>query len=112
MFMWILGWLLVMGGLAGALFLIYEAATIPFLRGAGLAQADFELFVFSIVIGVPAIVVSVLGLVLLRRESLTNNAGKRRHAITPVIVTGITVIAVASAFGFSLLMRTYGFFWK
>lgn len=35
-------------------FIAFEAATVPFLRGAGLAQADFELFILLLVVGLPA----------------------------------------------------------
>ena len=47
-------WILALGATAGTGFIAYEAVTIPFLRGAGLAQADFELFIFLVVLGIPA----------------------------------------------------------
>ena len=50
----VVAWILLLGAFVASLFLAYEAVTIPFLRGAGLAQADFELFVFSVVLGIPA----------------------------------------------------------
>ena len=71
----ITGWILVLIGAAAAAFLVYEAVTIPFLHGAGLAQADFELFVFSVVLGVPGLIASVVGTLLVRRHALMGGPG-------------------------------------
>ena len=63
-------------GAAAAAFLVYEAVTIPFLHGAGLAQVDFELFVFSVVLGVPGLIASVVGRLLVgaRCPGISNRA--------------------------------------
>jgi len=108
----ITGWILVLIGAAAAAFLVYEAVTIPFLHGAGLAQAGFELFVFSVVLGVPGLIASVLGTLLVRRHALMGAPAPHRFPIASTMITALTVFAIIGAFVFSLMMRTYGFFWR
>ena len=63
-------WLLAVSATVATAFIAYEALTIPFLRGVGLAQADFELFVVLVALGVPALaVLSVLSIVCWRGEA-------------------------------------------
>ena len=87
----------------------YEATTIPFLRGAGLAQADFELFVVLMVLGLPALaVISVVAIVCWRREgpgaSLTAWVFKN-----PLGILWAGNIAVQGAAWLLLVyIRTYG----
>ena len=108
----IIGWILVLSGFSAALFLAYEAVTIPYLRGATLAQADFELFVFSVVLGVPGVTACVIGMLLLRRYAAKQTTGGYRFPLASAAITGLTVLTVISAFIFSLMIRSYGFFWR
>ncbi len=39
--------------------ILWEAVTLPFLRGSDLAQADFSLFLSLILVGVPVLIVSL-----------------------------------------------------
>lgn len=106
------GWVLEVAGLIGGLVVAYEAITLPFLRGAGLAQADFELFVLSCVVGVPAIVASAIGALILRRQRLMKN-GPNQHlmAYPAVAIVAVTALMVVAAAAFALLIRRFGFFW-
>jgi hypothetical protein len=94
-------------GSIGAIFVATEALTLPFVRGSGLAQADFELFLVSVLVGVPAIGVSIWG-ILLHRKQPTDEP--RRYAATALAVAN--TIFVVSSGAFALLIRTFGFFWK
>ena len=63
-------WGLAVAATVSTAIIAHEAATIPFLRGAGLAQADFELFVLLVVIGLPALaILTALSFVSWRRAS-------------------------------------------
>jgi len=106
------GWVLDVVGFIGGLVVAYEAITLPFLRGAGLAQADFELFILSCVVGVPAIVVSAIGALILRRQRLIEN-GPKQHLLTdPAMAIAVaTALMVVAAATFVLLIRRFGFFW-
>jgi len=107
-----MGWVLVLTGAVAAGFLAYEAVTIPFLRGAGLAQADFQLFLFSIVLGVPGVLASLLGTLLLRKHAIKRAPAVRRFPVASAAITALTAFTVISALVFSLMIRSYGFFWR
>ena len=102
------GWVLVGTGSIGALVISIEAATLPFLHSAGLAQADFELFIASVVVGVPAVLLSIAGAFVLRGPQARKSP--RPHLSTAVTVIN-TVVAISSG-AFALLIRSYGFFWQ
>jgi hypothetical protein len=56
-------WLLTIIATQLTIFLIYEAKDFPCLTGAGLALADFEAFIFLVIIALPCFVWAVLQLV-------------------------------------------------
>lgn len=106
------GWVLAAAGFIGGLIVAYEAVTLPFLQGAGLAQADFELFVLSCVVGVPAIVVSAIGALILRRQRFVAGGPNQRVIGDPAVAVAIvTAFMVVAAAVFALLVRRFGFFW-
>ena len=110
--MQITGWCLVLTGAMAAVFLACEASAIPFLHGAGLAQADFELLLFSIVLGVPGVIAAVVGILFLRRHAIKQNSAAHRFPVVSTAIAGLTALIFIAAFVFSLMMRSYGFFWR
>ena len=105
-------WLLVCLGMIGNGFILYEAVTIPFLRGAGLAQADFELFVLSIILGIPIVIASALTIALVYYKVLDKRSIRILMSSPLVILGVINVLLVLVALAFSLSIRHYGFFWR
>jgi hypothetical protein len=103
-----LGWVPLGAGSIGATLVAIEALTLPFLHGSGLAQADFELFAVAIFVGVPAILLSVWGIFLLRRKQSTDKS--QATSATALAVANTVVVVLSGAF--ALLIRTFGFFWK
>src|SRR5260370_11971091 len=57
--------------ICGSAVIAYEALTLPLLRGAALAQADFELFVVSLVLGVPIVAICATILAWVYRKRLS-----------------------------------------
>ena len=106
-----LKWLPTLLATAATVFIVYEAATIPFLRGAGLAQADFELFVVLLVVGVPAALVAAAVLLYAWSRS-------RRHASASImrwlaaeplsLVCATDIALIAIAWGFLMYIRAFG----
>ena len=106
-----LKWLPALAATAATAFVVYEAATIPFLRGAGLAQADFELFVVLLVIGIPAALVAgtVLLFTWLHARRLTPVSLMRWLAAEPLgLVCVANIGVIAAAWGFLLYIRAFG----
>ena len=97
--------------ICGSAVIAYEAVTLPLLRGAALAQADLELFVVSLVLGVPIVVVSGWILAWVYRNRLgVKTLG--RLLSDPMGMIGVLNIAIVFAgLVFSLVIRKVGFFW-
>ena len=106
-----LKWLPASLATAGTVFIVYEAATIPFLRGAGLAQADLELFVVLLVVGIPALLVAaaVLLFAWFHARRHTSVSITRWLAAEPLgLVCVANIAAIAIAWGFLMYIRAFG----
>jgi hypothetical protein len=106
-----LKWLPALVASAATAFVAYEAATIPFLRGAGLAQADFELLVVLLVLGIPAVLVAgaVLLFAWLHARRLASVSLVRWLAAEPLgLVCAANIGIIAVAWGFLFYIRTFG----
>ncbi len=60
----IIPWALFLIGFLFNLMLLYNAVTLPFLRGAGAAQADLGLFMLLMAIGIPIVIISLMVLII------------------------------------------------
>jgi hypothetical protein len=102
------GWLLIGAGSIGAMVTELEAVSLPFLTGSGLAQADFELFAVSVLIGAPAAALSIGGLLVLRRHREPGSSRSYRATA----ITAVNTLVVLTCGLFALAIRSFGFFWK
>jgi hypothetical protein len=106
-----LKWLPALAVTAATAFIAYEAATIPFLRGAGLAQADFELFVVLLVIGIPAVLVAAAVLLFAWLHARRHGSVSLMHwlAAEPLgLVCAANIVVIGVAWGFLMYIRTFG----
>lgn len=107
-----IGWtyiLLVIGSVGNG-FLIYEAISMFFLRGAALAQADFELFLVFVLIGIPALVISLFCLFAFRRRPAGAPAEPLPHRVGLALCYANLCVAVG-VFGLLAVLKTQGIFW-
>jgi hypothetical protein len=91
--------------------IVYEAVTLPMLRGAALAQADFELFVVSLVLGLPVVLTCAAILTWVYRTRLVDKRISLIFGDPVAIVSALNIAIVLAGLTFSLLLRQVGFFW-
>jgi hypothetical protein len=98
-------------GVCGSLVIAYEAFTLPFLRGAALAQADFELFLLSLLLGVPITIVSVAVLIWVYKNRLSVKDMSVLFRDWLALVGAVNIAIVLVGISMSLAIRKFGFFW-
>jgi hypothetical protein len=97
--------------LCGSAVIAYEAVTLPLLRGSALAQADFELFVVSLLLGVPIVAISATILSWVYRKRLSVKSIGLLFGDPVAIVSALNIAVVVAGLVFSLVIRKVGFFW-
>lgn len=92
-FLVLVGGLLVAGSTLGNIWLVYQVILFQLNDGIAKAQADFELFMLTMIIGLP---VAVLSLILLLVRALTNikTASFVRGVRNPYVVVCIANLLV------------------
>jgi hypothetical protein len=98
-------------GVCGSVVIAYEAITLPFLRGAALAQADFELFVLSLLLGMPVAIVSVAVLTWVYKNRLSVKSKSMLFRDWLALLGAVNIAIVLIGLTMSLAIRKYGFFW-
>lgn len=81
----ILGWAIIVAGIVGNAWLVYQVAEFRFGGGASAAQADFELFLLTIMIGGPIAVIAIFMLIALTLVNLRNQKFLRTMVKNPVV---------------------------
>ena len=89
--------------------LLYEAGTMPLLRGAALAQADMELFMLLMAIGVPIAIISSAWTIALSVARSHNGPWASEERLRLAFLLNLFVPLVPSLW--LVLVKKLGYFW-
>ena len=104
-------WLRVLSGISvlAALALLGNAITIPLLRGAALAQADLELFIWTVFLGPVILIISVPILWRLRRHTTEQTRVRGNSSLVIANIASIVLLLIVICF--LVVLKQFRFFW-